>query len=86
MVVDAHQLRDFEIVGGGAKGAPKRGAIEQQVEQQDHRDGGDQREQRNDADRKAAAELNRGGLDRAEPQPPAVGGKSLEQSVLNDDG
>ena len=28
LVVDAHQLRDFEIVGGRAEGAAERGAIE----------------------------------------------------------
>ena len=40
MMVDAHQLRDFEIVGRRAKRPAQRSAIKQQIEQQDHRDEG----------------------------------------------
>jgi hypothetical protein len=58
VMVDAHQLRDFEIVGRRAKRPAQRGAIEQQIEQQDHRDGRAKREQRHHSDRKVAAELN----------------------------
>jgi len=60
--------------------------VEQEIEQQDHTDRGDQREQRHDADRNIAAEMDRSGFDRAKPQPPAVGGKGFEQPILDDDG
>lgn len=58
MMVDAHQLRDFEIVRGRAKRPAKRGAIKYQVEQQDHRDGRTKREQWHHTDRQVAAEFN----------------------------
>ena len=37
-VVEAHQLRDRLVVGGGAEGAAERGAVEQQLQAADHRD------------------------------------------------
>ena len=40
-VIDAHELRDFGIVGGGAERAAERGAIEEQIEGEDHRDRGE---------------------------------------------
>jgi len=57
-MVDAHQLRDFEIVGGCPKCPPERSAIKQQIEQQDHRDRRAKREQRHHANRQVAAEMN----------------------------
>ena len=63
-VVDAHELRDLEIVGRGAECAAERGAVEDAVEQHDDGDRGGERQMSGiDADRDAAAERQRGGFD-----------------------
>ena len=85
LMIDAHELGDFEIVRGGAEGAADRRAVEDEVEEHDHGDRGQQRQQRHDADRNAAAERDRRGLDRPGAQALAVGGEELQQPVLDDD-
>ncbi len=85
-VVDAHQLGDLRIVGGGAEGAAELGAVEHEVERQDHADRRGERQELHGAEGDAAAERNRGGLDGAGLEALAVGGEDLEQPVLDDDG
>ena len=75
--VDAHQLRGFEVVGGGAEGAAERRAVEDELRNTITAIADTKRQQRHDADRDAAAKRDRGGLDRARTQALAVGGESL---------
>jgi hypothetical protein len=44
-VVDAHQLGDLRIIGGGAEGAAQLGAVEYEIERQDHADRRGQRQE-----------------------------------------
>ncbi len=55
-VVEAHQLRNRLVVGGGAEGAAERRAVEQPLQAGDHRDRERELEQRQHADRQAAAD------------------------------
>jgi len=48
-LVDAHQLGDLRLVGGGAERPPDRGTVEQQLQQHDGDDRGYQRGERGDA-------------------------------------
>ncbi len=41
-VVDAHQLGDLDVVGGGAEGAAEAGAVEDQVQRENDEDRGNQ--------------------------------------------
>ena len=54
-VVEAHELRDRRVVGGGAEGAAERGAVEQNLQAADDGDGDDELEERQDADPEPSA-------------------------------
>ncbi|GCC48230.1 hypothetical protein chiPu_0032353, partial [Chiloscyllium punctatum] len=71
-LVDAHQLRDRGIVGGGAEGTAEPGAIEDQLKQRDGGDRRHQRRQRREADAETRGQRHRRGFEGAGLQAAAV--------------
>ena len=78
-------MRDRLIVGGGAEGAAKRGAVEKHLQRGDHRDRDGELDERQQADPDAGADLVSHCLDGAGLQFAAIGGEQFQQAVLDDD-
>ena len=85
-IVDAHQLGDDRVVGGGAKGSPGFRLIEKPVERGDDDDGGDEGQQRHRADRQTVAQANRNLFKTTCLQPLRISGKDFQHAVLQHDG